>query len=313
VVSPSPVRFVVIGDSTLDVTVRSDVEPMPGRDHPALIEVGPGGQGANLAVRLARRGHHVRLVTGIGTDPMGAELSARLAAEGVAVSNLGARRTGMVVALLDAAGERAMLSDRASLAASAWTAGGADLMADATWIHVSGYPLADSSSGAALAEAVAARRADQRASVGGGSFTDGAGIGDRVRVARPDLVLFDRAEAAAVAGVRDDGAGAGPAEGLATRLAMLLGAVAVVTNGPAGAAAAAGRETVAVAGEVRPLVDATGAGDAHAAAVLDLLAGGAWPPTAADLRRALEVAGAAGAKVAGLVGAQAKAPSEGPA
>lgn len=305
--------FVVIGDSTLDVTVRSDGQPMPGRDHPARIEIGPGGQGANVAVRLARRGHDVRLVTGIGTDPMGAELGARLAAEGVAVSNLGARQTGIVVALVDAAGERAMLSDRASLDASAWTAGGADLLADATWIHVSGYPLADSSSGAALAEAVAARRADQRASVGGGSFTDEAGIGDRVRVARPDLVLFDASEAAVVAGLPDDGVGAATAEGLAARLATLLGAVAVVTGGPAGAAAATGRETLAVAGDLRPLVDATGAGDAHAAAVLDVLAGGPWPPTADDLRRALEVAGAAGAEVAGLVGAQANAPSEGPA
>jgi sugar/nucleoside kinase (ribokinase family) len=304
------VRFVVVGDATMDVTVRGG-QPVPGADRPASIEVGPGGQGANLAVRLARRGHAVRLVTAIGTDPMGAELQARLAADGVEVANLGAARTGIVVALLDAAGERAMLSDRASIDERAWSGAGGDVLADAAWIHVSGYPLADPRSGAAIAGAVGARRADQRASIGGGSFTDEAGLAAGVRGARPDLVLFDRSEAIVVASALDGGSADRPAEGLAGLLSARLGAVAVVTDGRAGAAAAIGSETLAIRGPVSEPVDATGAGDAHAAAILDALATGTWPPATSDLRRVLDLAGQAGAEVAGLVGAQAAAPSDG--
>jgi sugar/nucleoside kinase (ribokinase family) len=305
-------RFVVVGDATLDVVVRGGV-PVPGADRPAAIQVGPGGQGANLAVRLARRGHRVRLVTGIGTDPIGAELASRLAAEAVEVSSLGAARTGIVVALVDAGGERAMLSDRASLDETAWSQIADAVLADADWIHVSGYPLADQRSGGALARTIGGRGADQRASVGGGSFTDGAGLLDRLKTARPDLVLFDRGEASTAAGSPSGGSPLASAGDLAARLSAALGAVAVVTDGPAGAAAASGAGTITTQGTARPLVDATGAGDAHAAAVLDVLAGGPWPPEVADLRRALELAGPAGAAVAGLVGAQARIPSEGAA
>jgi sugar/nucleoside kinase (ribokinase family) len=304
-------RFVVVGDATLDLSVRGGT-PVPGADRPATIRVGPGGQGANLAVRLARRGHAVRLVTAIASDPMGAELSARLADEGVEVANLGATRTGIVIALLDATGERAMLSDRAPIDEHAWSDAGPAALADADWIHVSGYPLADPRSGPLIARAVGLRRADQRASVGGGSFTDGAGLATRLRAARPDLLLFDRDEAAIVAGRSEDGGGHRPAEELAALVAAELDAVAVVTDGPAGAAAAIGGQTLVVEGAVGPLVDATGAGDAHAAAVLDALAVSSWPPPIDDLRRALERAGPAGAEVAGLVGAQARSRSEGP-
>ena len=48
-------RVVVIGDATLDVTV-APAEPMRhGGDVAAAIRLAPGGQGANVAVRLARR------------------------------------------------------------------------------------------------------------------------------------------------------------------------------------------------------------------------------------------------------------------
>jgi sugar/nucleoside kinase (ribokinase family) len=302
-------RFVIVGDATLDITVRGGT-PVPGADRPAQIDAGPGGQGANVAVRLARRGHQVRLLTAIGTDPIGAELGARLAAEGIEVSNLGAARTGIVVALVNTSGERAMLSNRASLVEGAWPGDADALLADADWIHVSGYPLADPRSGDGLAQAVGARRAHQRESVGGGSFTGGSGLADRLAAARPDLVLFDRAEASIAAGVPAIEAALLSATELAGRLNAALGTVAVVTDGPAGAAAATGPETVFLEGAGRTPTDATGAGDAHAAAVLDALAGGAWPPSVTDLRHALELAGPAGADVAGLVGAQARTASE---
>ncbi len=132
-----------------------------------------------------------------------------------------------------------------------------------------------------------------------------------MRLARPEIVQFDRAEAAAVLAERPDAADARSAEALASALATALGAAAIVTDGVAGAAAATTDGVVTVAGPALPTRDATGAGDAHAASVLLGLASAAPPPTLADLRGALEDAAATGAEVAAVIGAQARIPSEG--
>lgn len=299
-------RFTVVGDTTLDVTVR-DATPVPGSDRAAAITVGAGGQGANLAVRLARRGGTVRLVTAIAPDPAGQQLEALLVEEGVEVRNLGARQSGIVVSLVDGSGERAMLSDRVSLEPTAWS-DAPGILTDADWIHVSGYPLADEAGGALLAELIGSRPAALRASVGGGSLAPDAVLADRLRAARPDLVLFDRAEAEAILGERADAHV--PAEELAARMVERLGGIAVVTDGPAGAAVASAGGAWSITSSAAPRVDATGAGDAYAAGVLLALAGGSWPPPNDDLRRALEAGGRLGAEAAGRVGAQAPLPSE---
>jgi NAD(P)-dependent dehydrogenase (short-subunit alcohol dehydrogenase family) len=109
-------RVTVIGDATVDVTVRPAAALRPGGDTPARISLSPGGQGANVAVRLARAGAEVRLVTAIADDEVGRLLATALEADGVALVRLRADRSPMVVALLDVTGERTMLSDRVSLA-----------------------------------------------------------------------------------------------------------------------------------------------------------------------------------------------------
>ncbi|MDQ6681936.1 MAG: carbohydrate kinase family protein, partial [Chloroflexota bacterium] len=76
-------RVTVIGDALLDVLVRPSSAPSVGTDSPAQISVGPGGQGANVAVGLARRGLPVRLVAATGTDAGGRLLRDLLSAEGV--------------------------------------------------------------------------------------------------------------------------------------------------------------------------------------------------------------------------------------
>jgi sugar/nucleoside kinase (ribokinase family) len=101
------------------------------------------------------------------------------------------------------------------------------------------------------------------------------------------------------------------AEVLAGALAASLDAAVVVTDGPAGAAVATVNGAARVSGAAAPEVDATGAGDAHAAAVVLGLAGGPWPPSVDELRQAVAAAARAGAEVAGVVGAQARIPSEG--
>lgn len=304
--SAGPTRCVVVGDATMDVTVRGPDTPA-GSDQAAAITLGPGGQGANMAVRLARRGARVSLITAIADDLAGQQLKAALAQDGVSLVALPAVRTGVVVSLVSAGGERAMLSDRVSLDPAGLSSPAVrSTVEDADWIHVSGYPLADPASGDGLVALAAARRAGQGCSVGGGSFDAGSGVRSRLRTIRPELVLFDRAEASAL----QAGGSGGPLAGLAAALAAAIGGTAVVTDGAAGAAAATGDGTVAVPGWPGPAVDATGAGDAFGAGVLLALADGPWPPPLPALRSALEEASRVGAEVAGVVGSQARVASE---
>lgn len=301
-------RFAVVGDTTLDVTVRA-ATLVPGRDRQAEIQAGPGGQGANVAVRLARAGAAVRLVTAIGADPAGRVLEAILMTEGVAVLNAGDASSGLVVSLVDASGERAMASDRSSLDPDRIGAAVGEALAEADWLHVSGYPMADPLSGERLA-AVVSMRAAVRCSIGGGSFRHGSVIAERLRATRPDIVQFDRAEAAAVLVETVENAERLSTEALATELAKALHAIAVVTDGAAGASAATADGVVTVMAPALSGRDATGAGDAHAAAVLLSLAPDPWPPSLPELRAALEVAASRGAQVAAVMGAQGRIPAE---
>jgi len=151
---------IVVGDAVLDV-LASPSEPIrPGADVPAAVWVAAGGQGANLAVRLARRGVAVELICGLGDDAGGRLLRETLAGEGVRVRTLPADATGAVIVLVDAAGERTMLSRRVALAARlASVASVASVASD--WLVVSGYLLleAEAASVAAALVGWAPRRA----------------------------------------------------------------------------------------------------------------------------------------------------------
>ena len=85
---------------------------MSAGDARARITVGPGGQGANVAVRLARSGVRVRLIVPLAEDPAGRVLRGHLESESVEVRALAAPRSSMVVVLVAPGGERTMLSDR---------------------------------------------------------------------------------------------------------------------------------------------------------------------------------------------------------
>jgi ribokinase len=300
-------RVAVVGDSTLDVTVRPSGSLVPGGDLPARILLSAGGQGANVAVRLTRRGISVRLVTSLAEDAAGGLLRAALEREGVELMVAEAPATGTVVALIDTAGERSMISDRAPLDAAPAVDG-----IEADWLHCSGYPLADDRFGDALAARLGERPDTMRLSVGGGSLRPEPGavaaFARRVVRAHPDLLLLSADEAAALLGA-NEGSIARQAAALAARLA---GALVVVTAGAAGSAAAGLGLSMLVGAADRsgPVLDATGAGDAYAAALIAELRKGPWPPAAAVLQRAMAVASELGARVARVVGAQARVDGE---
>ena len=306
----------VVGDCTLDASVSptgpispspghpSSAYPSPGHDVRAQIGLAPGGQAANVAVRLARRGVRVRLVSPIADDVAGTLLAAQVAAESVELCRLPAERTAMVVALLGPGGERSMLSDRIALDGDI-----AGALRGADWVHCSGYALRDRPEAGRV---VAGLRASGvgRVSVGGGSFedaTDAAAAREAIGVLRADLVVMDREEAAFLAGK--------PARGAAEAAARLAtdDRLVVVTDGARGAAVA-GLALPAPLTASPPgggvALDATGAGDAFTAVVLSILAD-SWPPSPELIRTALDAAVQAGQEATQVAGAQGRLPGEG--
>lgn len=295
-----PLVVAVVGDALLDVTLEP-AEPMrPGGDVPAAVRVGPGGQGANVAVRLARRGASVRLGCALGEDITGRLVREALEGDGVRVDASSSAATGAVAILLGPGGERSMLSQRLPLLS------GVDVprLADgADWLVISGYTLLEDGAPefASRCAALPLRRA-----VLGCALPDGR-LGDWLAAAteaRADLVILNADEARALAPtLRDD------VEALAGALAPTLGAVVVVT-GPRGASAAGeGLRITLPATDGAGAVDTTGAGDAFAASVIAGL-DDEWPPQGDVLRTAIAGALSTAGEVVRVPGAQGRVTGE---
>ena len=291
----------VIGDALLDVHVVPAERPRPDGDVPAEIRLEPGGQGANVSVRLARQGMVVRLVCALGSDAGGSLLIERLAADGVEVVDLVASATGAVVVLLDAARERTMFSQRVPLAVGLRP----ELLAGVDWLVVSGYVLLERAAGIS-GSGDSPRRVLLGCSL---SSTEVAGWLGAALALRPHLAVVNAAEARGLCGVD------APPRALARQVADRLAAIAVVTH-PGGAAASSldgvAAEITAAAGG-GPAVDATGAGDAFGAGLIADLADADWPPDARRLERAMASAADLATAVARVPGAQGRVPAEGPA
>ena len=256
-----------IGELVLDVTIVPEGSLKLDDDGPASITISGGGQAANFCAWAAALGERARLVTKLGDDPTGHRLVADIEAGGVEVCPVwGSEPTGAIAVLVGPNGQRTMATQRgASVGLTA-----ADLreewFAGVRLIHVPAYSLFLNP----LAEA--ARAAVERVRAAGGivsiDLSSAAGVIDygAVRLAdqlaklHPELLFANAAEAGALAV---------PLEALAK--------VPVLKMGAAGCRVFGRRIPAPVVSEV----DATGAGDAFAAAFCVSYLDGATPIEAA--------------------------------
>jgi sugar/nucleoside kinase (ribokinase family) len=257
-----------IGDLVLDITIVPAGRLRPDDDNPAVIRVGGGGQAANFCSWVAALGSPVRLVTRVGDDDRGRRLVSEVEALGVEVFAVsGSDPTGMIAVLVGPNGERTMATQRGASAGlrpndlrKPWFRG-------VNLIHVPSYSL--------FMEplAASARLAIDLVRKGGGllsiDLSSASGLKDygpaRFAAAlaqlRPD-VLFGTATETETLGV--------PMQDLATVPVLKLGADGCRVGG---------RHIPAPQVEE---VDASGAGDALAAAFCVAYLDGATPVEAAE-------------------------------
>jgi sugar/nucleoside kinase (ribokinase family) len=264
---PRKPTVLVIGDVMLDIIAAPERAIELATDTPATISLLPGGSGANAAAWLGHFGNAVRFAGRVGPD--GApEHAAALRAHGV--EPLFARdelvRTGVLVTLIGAAGERSFLTDRGANARLSPGDLPDSLLEGVELVHVSGYAFFGAGPRAAVREFMAAAVAC------GVPFTVDAGSSAVVREIGPGAFLewtsaaticfVNALEASVLAGSTER------AEQLKT-----LGAAyetVIVTCGAAGARAATGfgaQHRSSAAPNVEPL-DTSGAGDAFLAGYL---------------------------------------------
>ncbi|MBI4884535.1 MAG: hypothetical protein HY826_10835 [Actinobacteria bacterium] len=272
-----------VGDLVEDVVVHLRGPVNVASDTSALIIRRRGGSAANVVAAACMAGGRARFIGQVGDDATGRGLTDSLAATGAEVVVRRRGRSGTVVALIDVAGERTMLSDRGACTELS--------NPDRTWLdgltllHIPFYSLV----GEPLASTVATLAGWASASgiaisidTSSSAVLQHVGIDEAVetiRSLRPRVVLANELEAATL--------------GEALQPQALAGAIVVVKQGAQPAIISqhghATREVAAIA--VDNVTDTTSAGDAFAAGFLLSFTAGADPVAAAQ--RGHEAAAAA--------------------
>ncbi|WP_169582584.1 MULTISPECIES: carbohydrate kinase family protein [Microbacterium] len=145
--------ILVIGDLVADLIVLGGASLERGTDNPAEVRLTRGGSAANVATAIAPR-HPVRFIGRVGDDTIGRALVAEMESAGVDVRVQVGGRTGAIVVLVDAVGERTMITDRGAAADletidPVWLDG-------AEWLHLPLYGFATPASRAVVTDAAAA-------------------------------------------------------------------------------------------------------------------------------------------------------------
>ena len=256
--------LVVIGDLVADLIVLGGAALERGTDNPAEVRITRGGSAANVAVAAAPR-HPVRFVGRVGDDTIGRALVAELEAAGVDARVQRGGRTGAIVVLVDAVGERTMVTDRG--AAAELEAIDPAAVEGADWVHLPLYGFADAASRTAVTDAATrAARAGARISVDLSSVATmralRAELPSILEAVSPDVVFANQDEAQAAA---EAGLALGDAVYVVKR-----GGEPVLLTLPGG-------ETEVPVERVDDVLDSTGAGDAFAAGYIVSALAGAEP------------------------------------
>jgi sugar/nucleoside kinase (ribokinase family) len=256
--------LVVIGDLVADLIVLGGSMLERGTDNPAEVRLTRGGSAANVAVAASPR-HPVRFIGRVGDDTLGRTLVRELEDAGVEARVQQGGRTGAIVVLVDALGERTMITDRGAAAElepldESWLTG-------ATWAHLPLYGFAAATSRAALLDAaviLASRGVPvslDLSSVATMRDLGGELLADIIGRIRPAVVFANADE-----------------DALATEMGVAplgTGVYVVKRGGDPVVVHAAGARVEVPVQRAAGVLDSTGAGDAFAAGYILAAAGGA--------------------------------------
>ncbi len=269
-----------IGDLVEDVVVQLREPVNLASDTAARIVRRRGGSAANVVAAACIAGGAARFIGQVGDDEAGRNLTDALAAVGAEVTVRRAGRTGTVIALLDVAGERTMLTDRGACSEladpqPAWL-DGLDTL-HIPFYSLIGDPLATTT--ATLAAWASTRNITISVDASSSSVLEHVGPAAAIKIIRslaPAVVLANELEAATL--------------GAALNPDNLNGAIVVVRQGalPAIVLRSGQQPTEVAAKPLQHVSDTTGAGDAFAAGFL--LAFALNPDPIAAVRRGHQVA-----------------------
>ncbi|MGH2453379.1 MAG: PfkB family carbohydrate kinase [bacterium] len=255
-----PPAAVVAGAANVDIKVRSSLPPGGGVSTPGRIRLCPGGVARNAAEALARMGAEVRLLSAVGQDAWGDWVIAATAAGGVDCTGVLRRpgQTGLYV-MVNGAG----IADTAII----------ESVDPRSWPGSAEGPAPLLVLDANLLEPVLAALAApaERIALIGTSPAKVARL--RELLPRTWLICLTAAEAAVLVGVAAPPGG----EPLARAVQALGPAHVLLTEGPRGLGLLVEKWMAHPARTPDAFVDATGAGDVAAAAVIYGLAAGSAP------------------------------------
>jgi sugar/nucleoside kinase (ribokinase family) len=264
-------NVVVVGDVMLDVVVKPDTEIAPTSDTPSRVRLSRGGAAANVAEALARARHHVTYVGACGDDLTAQlfESALRNAGVEVALERLDST-SGVVVALVDGDGQRAMMTDRGANSRLGRDHVLRQLDRPFDHLHVSGYTLLDP-----LTTDVGRSALARAHELGRSTSIDVCSVAPLIemtpavflKAARGAHTLFANEEEALTL------SGASDVDAAIERLAKDFNEV-VITQGPSGARARSEGVGYEVSSASDVVVDTTGAGDAATGAYMAMRLGG---------------------------------------
>jgi ribokinase len=262
--------IIAVGDLVWDVLAKPDQMLLPGGDTTGRIALAPGGSAANVAAWIARVGMPAGFVGMVGADPLGDLIVEDMQREGVElhVSRTAERDTGVILVLIDRAGQRSMVTNQGA----DFYLTPADLPDDAlracSHVHITAWSLfTDPPRAAAIRAAQIAKAGGATVSFDPASYQMIREMGydkfARITAELPVDILFpNRDEGQALTGERE------PAEIAQELRERYPGAIIALKLDRDGCYILADGHAQAYPTSDHPALDATGGGDAFDAAFI---------------------------------------------